>query len=395
MNHFRAADILMPKTGDLEKWAVVACDQYTSQPEYWERVDALVGDAPSTLRMILPEAWMNAEKNDENIAAINRKMEEYLSGDVFTLLKDSYVYVERTLLDGRVRRGLVGMVDLEAYDWRKGSTTPIRATEGTVAERLPLRVRIRENAPLELPHILMLANDPADDLLAPLVAFVAEHTPLYTVELMEHSGHLAGWRICGEQARALDARISAYEASTALPYAVGDGNHSLAAARSCWEAIRGTVPMDHPARYALVELENIHDPALAFEPIHRIVTDVDPDALLQALEPWCAPDGEAVEWVIGARHGTIRLDRSRSTLAVGTLQAFLDQYGHGTVDYIHGDETVAELAQQPNAIAFLLPPMDKAQMFEGVENDGALPRKTFSMGHAAEKRFYLEGRCIR
>ena len=395
MNHFRAADILMPKTGDLEKWAVVACDQYTSQPEYWARVDALVGDAPSTLRMILPEAWMNAEKNDENIAAINRKMEEYLSGDVFTLLKDSYVYVERTLLDGRVRRGLVGMVDLEAYDWRKGSTTPIRATEGTVAERLPLRVRIRENAPLELPHILMLANDPADDLLSPLAAFAAENKPLYAVDLMEQSGHLAGWRISGEQAKALDARISAYEASTALPYAVGDGNHSLAAARSCWEAIRGTVPMDHPARYALVELENIHDPALVFEPIHRIVTDVDPDALLKALEPWCAPDGEKVEWVIGARRGTIRLDRSRSTLAVGTLQAFLDQYGQGTVDYIHGDETVAELAQQPNAIAFLLPPMDKAQMFEGVENDGALPRKTFSMGHAAEKRFYLEGRAIR
>jgi len=395
MNHFRAADILMPKTGDLEKWAVVACDQYTSQPEYWARVDAMVGDTPSTLRMILPEAWMSAEKNDENIAAINRRMEEYLSGDVFTLLKGSYIYVERTLLDGSVRRGLVGMVDLEAYDWRKDSKTPIRATEGTVAERLPLRVRIRENAPLELPHILMLANDPADALLAPLQSYAAENAPLYEVDLMEHSGHLTGWRICGEQAKALDARIGAYEASTALPYAVGDGNHSLAAARSCWEAIRGTVPMDHPARYALVELENIHDPALVFEPIHRIVTGVDADALLQVLEPWCAPEGEAVQWVIGARRGTIRLDPARGTLAVGILQTFLDQYGKGTVDYIHGDDTVTELAQQPNAIAFLLPPMDKNRMFRGIENEGALPRKTFSMGHAAEKRFYLEGRAIR
>lgn len=394
MSCFHAADILLPKTAELEKWPVVACDQFTYQPEYWQRVAQTVGDAPSTLHMILPEAYLD-NAGDADIAAVNQTMECYLQQDVFTLLPESYVYVERTLSDGRVRRGIVGVVDLEAYDWRPGSQTPIRATEGTVPERLPPRIRVRRGAALELPHILLLVDDPSDALLQPLAASTEALPELYQVDLMEGGGHIAGWQVSGEAAAAFDARLTAYEAAAPLPYAVGDGNHSLATARSCWEAIRDQVPADHPARYALVELENIHDAALVFEPIHRVVTGVDPQAMLAALADWCAPEGYPVRWYAGEQSGVVLLDPNRAALAVGVLQTFLDQYQKGTTDYIHGDEVAQTLAQKPESIAFLLPSMEKSQLFVGVRKDGALPRKTFSMGHAEEKRYYLESRKIR
>ena len=391
-NSFGAADILLPKT-NMETWAVVACDQFTSQPEYWERVANTVGENPSTLRMILPEAQLH-NATDEVIEAINRTMEDYLASGLFETYPNSYVYLERRFEDGRVRRGLIGAVDLEAYDWHAGSQTPIRATEGTVAERLPPRIRVRKGAPVELPHILLLANDPQDAILSELTAHKAELPMLYDFELMENGGGITGWLVAGEAAAALDVRLGAYEAAASLPYAVGDGNHSLATAKACWEAIRDTAAPDHPARYALVELENIHEPALEFEPIHRVVTGVDPAAMLEALNAWTAPDGYPVQWVSAEGSGTLYLAR-KSALAVGVLQAFLDQYAMGEVDYIHGDDVLCDLAKQPNSIGFLLPPMAKADLFTGVEADGALPRKTFSMGHAHEKRYYLEGRVIR
>ena len=252
-NSFGAADILLPKT-NMETWAVVACDQFTSQPEYWERVANTVGENPSTLRMILPEAQLH-NATDEVIEAINRTMEDYLACGLFETYPNSYVYLERRFEDGRVRRGLIGAVDLEAYDWHAGSQTPIRATEGTVAERLPPRIRVRKGAPVELPHILLLANDPQDAILSELTAHKAELPMLYDFELMENGGSITGLLVAGEAAAALDVRLGAYEAAASLPYAVGDGNHSLATAKACWEAIRDTAAPDHPARYALVELE--------------------------------------------------------------------------------------------------------------------------------------------
>lgn len=391
-NCFCAADILLPQT-DLEKWAVVACDQFTSQPDYWQRVAQTVGQAPSALHLILPEAQLHCA-TDAVIADIDRRMEEYLAADLFRCYPQSHIYLERRFADGRLRRGLIGAVDLEAYDWHAGSKTPIRATEGTVAERLPPRIRVRKDAALELPHILLLANDPQDTILSALALQTVQQSPLYDFDLMEEGGHLTGWLVDGAAAQALETRLAAYEASTALPYAVGDGNHSLATAKACWDAIRDSAPSGHPARYALVELENIHEPSLVFEPIHRLLSGVNPQQVLAALESWCAPEGYPVRWISAEGSGS-RMLAPRAALAVGVLQSFLDQYPAGELDYIHGDEVLRSLAVQPDCIGFLLPPLDKADLFRGVEKDGVLPRKTFSMGHANEKRYYLEGRRIR
>ena len=412
-NCFLPADILLPKTDDLTKWSVVACDQYTSQPEYWQRVRQRVGQAPSALNLILPEAELGAPDETQRIAAINANMDQALKSGLFELLPDSYIYVERTLDRGRVRRGLVGRVDLEAYDYSPDSTSPIRATEGTVASRLPPRIRVRQDAALELPHILLLCDDPSDELLGPVAQAKGELRSVYDFELMEDGGHIAGWQVRGEQAAAFDRRLVEFAArvadkypdlpGTPMVFAMGDGNHSLATAKACWEALKEKDPSvigtEHPARYALVELENIHDPALEFEPIHRVVSGTDPQALLAALrEAACAETGYSVAWFAGSETGTVYLDPAKSELAVGVLQGFLDRYlqDHpGEVDYIHGDDVLRELSAAPNAIGFLLPPMEKSQLFRGVIADGVLPRKTFSMGQANEKRFYLEARAIR
>ena len=412
-NCFLSADILLPRTGDLNKWSVVACDQYTSQPEYWQRVRERVGQAPSALNLILPEAELGAPDEAQRIAAINANMDRALESGLFELLPDSYIYVERTLDRGRVRRGLVGRVDLEAYDYSPDSTSPIRATEGTVASRLPPRIRVRQDAALELPHILLLCDDASNELLGPVSQAKDELRPVYDFELMEDGGHIAGWQVSGEQAAAFDRRLAEFAArvpdkypgltGTPMVFAMGDGNHSLATAKACWEALKEKDPSlagsEHPARYALVELENIHDPALEFEPIHRVVSGTDPQALLTALQASaCAAEGYAVQWFSGAETGTVYLDPAKSELAVGVLQGFLDRYlqDHpGEVDYIHGDDVLRELSGAADAIGFLLPPMEKSQLFRGVIADGVLPRKTFSMGQANEKRFYLEARAIR
>ena len=412
MQAFLPADILMPRVDSMEKWAVIACDQFSSQPAYWERVRETAGDAPSTINLILPEAELGTPQEAAHTALINETMAKYLKEGVFQTYARSFVYVERTLESGAIRKGLIGMVDLDAYDYSTGSTSAIRATEKTVVERIPPRMRVRKDAPIELPHILMLCDDHDKVLLEPIAAGKETLPKLYDFDLMEGGGHITGWLVQGKAVDDFEARLADYTAHvgekyTGLPgvpmvFAVGDGNHSLATAKACYEELKKAHPGEdlssHPARFALVELENIHDEAQVFEPIHRVITHTDPSAMLKALEDWCAPGGFPVEWYIGHDHGTVYLDKARSQLAVGVLQAFLDQYlsSHpGEIDYIHGDDDLKELAAQDGAIGFLLPAMEKSQLFRGVIADGILPRKTFSMGHAREKRYYLEGRAIK
>ncbi len=413
MNAFLPADILFPQVDSMEKWAVIACDQFTSDPAYWERVRKNAEGAPSTINLILPEAELGTPQEAAHTRLINQTMKEYLDSGVFETLKDAFVYVERTLENGTIREGLVGMVDLDAYDYSTGSTSAIRATEKTVVERIPPRMRVRRDAPIELPHILMLCDDDEKVLIEPIAAHKDALKKLYDFDLMEGGGHIAGWLVDGEEAAAFNARLTEYTANvgkkyeglkgTPVVFAVGDGNHSLATAKSCYEELKKQNPgvdlSNHPARYALVELENIHDPAQVFEPIHRVITHCDPAALLHALEETaCAEEGYEVKWFSGEASGVLHLDPAKSQLAVGVLQGFLDAYlkeNKGEIDYIHDDDALIALAMQENAIGFLLPAMGKSQLFRGVIADGILPRKTFSMGHSREKRYYLEGRKIK
>lgn len=412
MNIFSAADILLPQGVDYEKWAVIACDQFTSDPAYWHNVRETVADANSTLHMILPEAELGSGNEEETVRKINATMEAYLNSGVFQVYPNSYVYVERTLADGSVRPGLLGVVDLEAYDYRHGSVSPIRATEKTVLERIPPRQRVRKDAAVELPHVLMLCDDDKMELIEPIGAIRDTLPKLYDFDLMAGGGRIRGWLLQGEQAKAFEERLGKFSETVGEKYAdlpgasvllaVGDGNHSLATAKSCYEALKAASPdedlSNHPARYSLVELENIHDPSLVFAPIHRILTGVDGEKLLRDLSAVCAEEGYAVQWVMGKQRGTVYLSREKGELAVAVLQEFLDTWlkeNAGEIDYIHGDEEVCQLAAQENAVGFLLPAMEKHQLFRGVISGGALPRKTFSMGHAREKRYYLEGRKIK
>lgn len=411
MNIFKPADILLPKNADLEKWAVIACDQFTSDLEYWHRVRQFAGQEPSMIHMILPEAELENHGPD-SIAQINGNMLRYLQEDMFRVYPNSYIYVERTLENGMVRPGLVGMVDLESYDYRPGSVSPVRATERTVLERIPPRKMVRKDAVLEFPHVLMLCDDDRFELIEPVAARKESLPELYDFDLMEDGGHITGWLVSGEDAKAFDHAFAAYSetyrdkyadlAGESVLLAVGDGNHSLATAKSCYEDLKASDPnadySAHPARYALVELENIHDPSQVFEPIHRILTEVDSDKLLADLESVCASDGHPVTCVIGNRRKELFLDRKLGELAVAVLQEFLDRWlaeNPGKIDYIHGEDEIERLATADHSVGFLLPPMAKHSLFRGVIAGGVLPRKTFSMGHAREKRYYLEGRKIK
>ena len=419
---FKPADILLPRDCDLSLWSVVACDQYTSQPEYWQRVEERVGKNPSTLRLILPESCLEGPDVETDIMSINNTMARYLRDGRFDLYADSLFYVERTLDGGKVRRGLIGMVDLEQYDYEPGSPAMVRATEGTVLSRIPPRVAVRKNAPIELPHVMLLADDPEKSLIEPLGGETAAMEPVYDFELMERGGHIKGWKLTEAQmervARAMsaladpdsfNARYGARDQSVML-FAVGDGNHSLATAKECYERQKRLTPpeqwADLPARYALCELGNLHDESLEFEPIHRVVFGVDPDNLLEGLcryYPGAVRDGgdggHVLPFAYGTQRGQITVPQSKAQLPVGTLQAFLDQYldthPEARIDYIHGADVAAQLAAREGAIAFLLPSMGKDELFPTVIHDGVLPRKTFSMGEAHDKRFYLEARKIR
>ena len=413
MNAFLPADILMPKTEHMEKWAVIACDQFTSDQAYWDRVRKNAEGSVSTINLILPEAELGTEQEAAHTAIINATMKRYMDEDVFTTYPNSFVYVERTLENGTIREGLVGMVDLDAYDYSTGATSAIRATERTVPERIPPRQRVRRDAPIELPHILMLCDDHDKKLIEPIGAKKDSLKKLSDFDLMEDGGHITGWLVEGADVEAFNEALRTYTETVGEKYvglkgvpmvfAVGDGNHSLATAKSCYEELKKNHPgedlSNHPARYALVELENIHDPAQVFEPIHRVIFKTEPKKLLAALEESCGgKEGFAVQWYIGEEHGTIVLDKNKGELAVGVLQHFLDAYlkdNPGEIDYIHDDDALIGFAKQDKAIGFLLPAMEKSQLFRGVIADGILPRKTFSMGHSREKRYYLEGRKIK
>ena len=417
----KPADILLPKAGtDMGKWAVVACDQFTSQPEYWAEVDRIAGDAPSTLRLILPESQLNDPDVEDHINGINKAMADYLARDIFTTHPDSIIYIERTQSDGAVRKGLVAAVDLEKYDYTPGSGSLIRATEGTVLERIPPRVRVRKDAPIELPHVMLLIDDPKKICVEPIAKETAGMEQVYDFELMMKGGHLKGWKLTGAQidglADALEVLTGAeameekYSLTGAAPllFAVGDGNHSLATAKTCYENWKKITPESEwaklPARYALVEIENLHDDALQFEAIHRVVFDVDPEKLLAAFKDFYPGahegegEGHTVAYTWAGGKGCITVPNPKVQLAVGTLQNFLDAYlkeHGGEVDYIHGEAVTDELGAKPGNIGFKLPAMGKDQLFKTVIADGVLPRKTFSMGHAEDKRYYVEGRKIR
>ncbi|MEQ2457208.1 DUF1015 domain-containing protein [Flavonifractor hominis] len=417
---FRPADILLPQHCEYRKWSVVACDQYTSQPEYWQRVEEYVGSAPSALRLILPESCLDGPNVETDIMEVNNTMTRYLREDRFKSLPGALIYVERRLDSGKVRRGLVGMVDLEQYDYERGATSLVRATEGTVLARIPPRVAVRKNAPLELPHAMLLTDDPERTVIEPLEGRKDRMELLYDFDLMERGGHITGWKLDEEGMAHVAAALSALadpaafrkkygaDSGEVLLFAVGDGNHSLATAKECYERQKRLTPPEHwanlPARYALCELVNLHDDSLEFEPIHRVVFGVDPQGLLQALLaafPGARPgegEGQVLRFVYRDGAGSITVPHPAARLEVGTLQGFLDGYVKehgGRIDYIHGADVARSLAARPGNLAFLLPAMDKDQLFPTVIQDGALPRKTFSMGEAHDKRFYLEARKIR
>ncbi len=424
---FSEANILIPRPGaeapglppvNMETWSVIACDQFTSQPDYWDETRRLVGKDASTLHLILPEAELGSPNEKEEIGRIHINMDSYLGAGIFQEYGDSLVYVERTLADGSVRKGLVGKLDLENYDYHPGSTTPIRATEKTVLERIPPRMRVRDGAALEVPHILVLCDDEKKQLIESFEARKDELPKLYDFDLMQGGGHIVGYLVQGEAADEFTKKFENYTSDIEEKYgsyadepgkapialAVGDGNHALATAKAYYEELKADHPEDDmsadAARFALVELNNIHDDAVVFEPIHRIVTDVDVEDLLQALqENCCVEDGASyqVDWFAGEKSGTVNLDASKDPLAVDILQNFLDTYlaDHaGNLDYIHGETALRELSAKENTIGFKLPKTDKSQLFKDVIEDGTLPRKTFSMGHATDKRYYLEAREI-
>lgn len=398
---FYPGDILLPKNSDMNKWAVVACDQFTSQPEYWEKVEKFTENAPSTLNLVFPEIYLS-DDNSERINKINSSMHKYLKEEIFCTYENSFIYVQRNI-NGKIREGLVGIVDLEEYDYSQSSKALIRATEGTVQERIPPRVKIRENAPLELPHVMLLIDDDKNLLFSA----IEKGEKVYDFDLMENSGNIKGFIVKPTQ-KIADALNALYEKGGKNPllFAVGDGNHSLATAKTCYENIKKTYRGDLtklPARYALVEVVNIHSEALEFEPIHRVLFDVDPENVIEELKKYyntCETPSENAQKIIYTVKGTekeLYITNPSNALAVGTLQKFLDLYLEekgGKIDYIHGDDVVRNLSAKDNSIGFILDAMEKSQLFTGVSKDGPLPRKTFSMGEAWEKRFYIEARKI-
>lgn len=371
--------IILPKDGvDLEKWAVLACDQFTSEKEYWERVDSFVGNDPSTLRLIFPEVFLEDNK-EERIININNEMRGYLDKGILEEKFEGFVYVERTIKNGKIRKGLVVALDLEKYDYHKGAKTLIRATEKTVEERIPPRVMIRENASIELPHIMVLLDDIGNTVIN------KDGEKIYDFDLMMDGGHIRGYKINDERSIQLIAdSLERLVTKDGFLYAMGDGNHSLATAKACYEKNPNDLN-----RYALVELVNIHDEALEFEAIHRVVFDA-PEDLLDKING----DGDEIEIVRNGEKEKVKIKNMGSNLAVGNLQIILDSIPNLKIDYVHGEESVKKLAMEKN-IGFILPVMGKDELFPTVAKDGALPRKTFSMGEAEEKRYYLEARRIR
>ncbi|MBQ3277335.1 MAG: DUF1015 domain-containing protein [Oscillospiraceae bacterium] len=400
MKIMHPADILIPKVKDMTAWSVVACDQFTSQPEYWAAAEERAGNGPSALRMILPEAWLKTPRAEGAEKRIAETMEAYLDRGVFQELSDCFLYLERVQPDGRIRRGLMAALDLEQYDFVPGNRAGVRATEGTVEERLPPRIRIRSAAALEMPQTMVLMDDRDDRVLGPLENARHRMKKVYDFDLMLGGGRVSGWRVDGALRDTVQAALDSLAdpalqrekygeaaANGPMPFAVGDGNHSLAAAKRFWERIREGIPKEevsaHPARFSLVEVGNIHESALDFEPIHRVVFDTD-------TSDWDTDfSAHRGEW-----EDVSRTIGERVNAADAFCRAYIAAHG-GHVDYIHGDETARELGDRPGCGAVILPPVEKDGLFYSVLTGGALPRKSFSMGHAEDKRYYLECRRIR
>lgn len=424
--------VYLPRKGtDLTKWAVIACDQFTSQPEYWNDVEKIVGNAPSTLNLTFPEVYLEKPGGEERIKNVQASMRNYMDEGILQP-HDGFVYVERTVA-GKTRKGIVLCLDLEAYDYNKGSSSLIRATEGTIVDRLPPRIKIREGATIELPHILVLIDDPNRTVIEPLADAKSGLEKLYDFDLMFDSGHLSGYAVNPElennvvdalrglaNPETFAAKYGIGEDQPVLLFAMGDGNHSLATAKAIWEKVKPQVGMGHPSRYALVEIENVHDEGLEFEPIHRVLFGLKKDLFAELDKYFGAnfsykPVASAEEMVKavdnansanqriglvggGKSFGVIEIANPSSNLPVGTIQPFIDSFlkagGAEKVDYVHGEDVTVKLGSQPSNAGIYLPGMDKSDLFKTVILDGALPRKTFSMGEAREKRFYMEARRI-
>lgn len=395
MRVFTPADILLPRVDDMTKWSCIACDQFTAEPEYWREAERIVGSEPSTLRLMLPEAWLGVRDSAAETRKIYAAMKDYVNRGIFRTVEQSFVYVERTLPSGAVRRGLVGKLDLECYDWAPGSATPVRATEGTVESRLPARVEVRRGATLEMPHIMVFIDDPENAV----IPSAAGGEALYDFELMLGGGHIRGSRVTGEAAERLTAALEAPEG--AVRFAMGDGNHSLAAAKRCWEQIKRNLPESeletHPARYALAEIVNIHDEAVTFEPIHRVLLETVPRGFIEeAAARLPRGKGQVVTLLAGRREMEIE-----TGMPLGALVALVDEllgdwrreHG-GEPDYIHGDEEARALGGKPSSVGVLLPRLEKAELFPYITEHGPYPKKSFSIGHARDKRYYLECRAI-
>ncbi len=402
------ANILLPNGCDMEKWSVIACDQYTSDPGYWRETERTVGGAPSTLRLTLPEIFLGREDTAGRVEDIHQTMRDYLARGILREIPDGMIYVRRTLSDGKTRRGIVAALDLEEYDFSPESAALCRATEATVTERIPPRKAVRQNAPLELPHILVLIDDKRREIIEGLDRQTENMVKEYDFTLMRGGGRIKGWRLTADQQRAVQEGLDALRREalekygSELLYLVGDGNHSLATAKACWEDLKKSgAAGDHPARYALVEITNLQSEDLVFEPIHRVVTDCDLTALTAFLaERFPGGEGDQrVTLVTAAGDSALTLAPATARLTVGTLQKALDDYlalhPETRIDYVHDDDAARRFAKAPGAAAFLLPAIAKDAFFESISRDGTLPRKTFSMGAADDKRFYLEARRIK
>ena len=403
---FRSADVLLPKK-DFKHWSVIACDQYTSKPEYWQTTRETVGNAPSTLNLIFPEVYLGKGDDGEIIKSINSKMTEYLKNGIFTEYKDALIYVERTQRDGRVRSGLVGAIDLDAYDFHPNAKCEIRATERTVMERLPARVAIRRGAEIELPHVMMLIDDPEKTVIEPLSKLAETETPIYDFDLMQGGGHLRGFLVPKPLHQTVFRGITALKTrEDQILFAVGDGNHSLASAKLAHEEAPNVLN-----KYALVELVNLHSPALDFEPIYRVAENIDPEKFIKGFEDYLTRNGanlltetdrkiETMTFTLlyGETEKTIRVSNAPRAIAVACVQEYIDEEiaknGGIQTDYIHGEDEVRELSARPNTVGFLYDCITKDTLFESVEKEGVLPRKTFSMGNAYDKRYYTEARRI-
>lgn len=415
---FKRGNILLPKDTDMTKWSVIACDQYTSEPEYWADVEKIVGNNPSTLNLTLPEIYLEESDVEERIKKINLNMEELVNSDFFNEYKDSMIYLERTGADGKVREGLIGIVDLEDYSYEKGSQTLIRATEKTVIERIPPRVKVRENASLELPHIMILIDDEKKEIIESLKNKVSENDKLYDFDLMKNGGHVKGYLLNESTMDEVDKSLERlmdkeyferkYDVTDkgVLLFAMGDGNHSLATAKACYENLKKKIgeeeALNSKARYALVELVNLHSNALEFEAINRVIFNTNSVDLLNKLKEYYninkEGNGQKVRVITNNIDEDWYIENPKSNIAVGSIQLFLDEYlsnNDGKIDYIHGDNVTRELGSKENNVGFIFEAMKKTDLFKTVILDGALPRKTFSMGHANDKRYYLEARKIK